>query len=58
MWKMRGRTYRYFERHILTPFELSVARPLDILDLGAGNAWMSYRLALRNHRSVRRRHFL
>lgn len=50
MWAMRARTYRYFERHVLTRFERSSGRPLDILDLGAGNAWMSYRLALRNHR--------
>jgi ubiquinone/menaquinone biosynthesis C-methylase UbiE len=50
MWQMRARTYRYFERHILTRFERRTRRPLDILDLGAGNAWMSYRLALRNHR--------
>jgi SAM-dependent methyltransferase len=49
-WAMRGRTYRYFERKILLPLENG--RPLDILDVGAGCGWMSYRLALRGHRAV------
>jgi hypothetical protein len=52
MWVMRGKTYRYFERRILAPIERTTQRPLDILDLGAGNAWMSYRPSLRNHRPV------
>jgi ubiquinone/menaquinone biosynthesis C-methylase UbiE len=46
-WAMRGRTYRYLERHILPS-----AGPLDVIDLGAGCGWMSYRLALRGHRPV------
>jgi ubiquinone/menaquinone biosynthesis C-methylase UbiE len=45
---MRGRTYRYFERRILLPTEHG--RPLDLLDVGAGCGWLSYRLALRGHR--------
>lgn len=49
-WAMRGRTYRYFETKLLPPFESRAGRPLDILDLGAGNGWMSYRLSLRGHR--------
>jgi SAM-dependent methyltransferase len=49
MWEMRGKTFRYFETHILMPLERRVHRPLDILDLGAGNCWLSYRLALRRH---------
>jgi len=40
---MRARTYRYFEKHVLGD------RPLDVLDLGAGCGWMSYRLALKGH---------
>lgn len=50
-WAMRARTYRYFEQKILAPFERRAGRPLDILDLGAGNGWMSYRLSLRGNRS-------
>jgi ubiquinone/menaquinone biosynthesis C-methylase UbiE len=49
MWAMRATTYRYFEHKILAPMERFVRRPLDILDLGSGNCWMSYRLSLRNH---------
>jgi len=45
-WAMRARTYRYFEKRLLG------STPLDILDLGAGCGWMSYRLALRGHRPV------
>src|SRR6059036_2421421 len=44
-WFIRGRSYRYFERRILPPLEKE--KSLVILDLGAGNGWMSYRLALR-----------
>ncbi len=49
-WRMRGRTYRYFENRILPEMEKKGA--LDILDLGAGCGWMSYRLGLRGHRPV------
>lgn len=45
-WRIRARTYRYFEKHLLQ------AESLDILDLGAGNGWMSYRLAQRGRRPV------
>ncbi len=45
-WKIRARSFDYFVRHLLP------ARSCDILDLGAGNCWLSYRLAERNHRPV------
>jgi len=51
-WSIRGRTYRYFEQRILAPLERAAHRPLDILDLGAGTGWLSYRLALRGHLPV------
>jgi SAM-dependent methyltransferase len=51
-WEMRARTYRHFERKVLWEAERRLSRPLDILDLGAGNGWMSYRLSLRGHRAV------
>jgi SAM-dependent methyltransferase len=51
-WTIRGKSYRYFERKILAPIERKSGRPLDVLDLGAGNCWMSYRLSLREHRPV------
>jgi SAM-dependent methyltransferase len=45
-WAIRARTYEYFEKRILS------RQPSDILDLGAGNCWMSHRLALLDHRPV------
>lgn len=50
-WSIRARTFRYFEREILPTLEAG-RDSLDILDLGAGNGWLSYRLALRGHRPV------
>jgi SAM-dependent methyltransferase len=51
-WAMRGRTYRYFEQRILPAIEREAPQKLDVLDLGAGTGWLSYRLALRGHRPV------
>jgi SAM-dependent methyltransferase len=51
-WAIRARSYRYFERNILSPLERETGRALDVLDLGAGNGWMSYRLSLRRHNAV------
>jgi SAM-dependent methyltransferase len=50
-WSIRARTFRYLERKILPALEDGHSS-LDILDLGAGNGWLSYRLALRGHRPV------
>src|ERR1700735_2552916 len=52
MWAMRAKTYEYFVRHILEPKETLEQRPLDILDLGAGNCWLSHRLSLRKNLPV------
>src|SRR5579885_2027970 len=46
-WRMRARSWRYFETRILPPFERKMERPLRVLDLGAGNCWMSWKLAQR-----------
>jgi SAM-dependent methyltransferase len=51
-WAIRTRTFRYMERKIL-PAIVTLARPaLRILDLGAGNGWMSYRLAQQGHAAI------
>jgi SAM-dependent methyltransferase len=50
-WAIRARTFRHLERKILPAFEAG-ENSLDVLDLGAGNGWLSYRLALRGHRPV------
>ena len=51
-WAIRARSFRHFETHVLPAIEKEAGKPLDILDLGAGNGWMSYRLALRHHHPV------
>lgn len=51
-WPRRAATWRCFERKILAPLEKAADRPLEVLDLGAGVGWLSYRLALRGHRPV------
>jgi ubiquinone/menaquinone biosynthesis C-methylase UbiE len=45
-WRIRARTYRYFESNLLPE------KSFDVLDLGAGNGWMSYRLLQQGHRPV------
>ncbi len=52
MWAIRAQTYRYFEKNILKVLERREGRPLRVLDLGAGNCWLCYRLSLRQHRPV------
>jgi SAM-dependent methyltransferase len=51
-WSIRAQTYRYFERKILPFLNSRSLQPLTILDLGAGNGWLSYRLATLGHRPV------
>jgi SAM-dependent methyltransferase len=40
------------EQHIISPLGALRNRPLRILDLGAGNGWMSYRFALMGYSPV------
>jgi SAM-dependent methyltransferase len=47
-WKIRSKSFDYLTRYILKPVE----RHRRILDLGAGNCWMSFRLALAGYRPV------
>lgn len=51
-WGIRGKTFRYIERKILPELRRKKGLPLAILDLGAGNGWMSHRLARLGHRPV------
>ena len=47
-WQIRARSFRAFEREVLQPLEKKLT-PLRVIDLGAGNGWLSYRLAQRGH---------
>lgn len=51
-WRVRARTFGAFLRRIVAPLERARGRALDVLDLGAGNGWLSARLAARGHRCV------
>jgi SAM-dependent methyltransferase len=51
-WTLRAQTFRYIERKILPRITTLTKNRLRILDLGAGNGWMSYRLASQGHASV------
>lgn len=51
-WHIRARTFRFMEKRLLPNMESSYPRGCDILDIGAGNGWLSYRLAQRGHRPV------
>jgi SAM-dependent methyltransferase len=51
-WAIRSTSFRYIERKILPTIEPTYPGGMKVLDLGAGNGWMSYRLALRGHQPV------
>jgi SAM-dependent methyltransferase len=51
-WKIRARTFHTIEQRILAPLAKLNQRALHILDLGAGNGWLSYRLALLGHHPI------
>lgn len=44
-WAVRARSFEVLVRKVLTPLQERLLRPLKILDLGAGNGWLSNRLA-------------
>jgi SAM-dependent methyltransferase len=51
IWRIRARSYDTFVREALGPLEGATGRPraLNVLDVGAGSGWLSYRLAKRGH---------
>jgi SAM-dependent methyltransferase len=51
-WSVRARSFDTFLRRVLRPHAARMDRPLSVLDLGAGNAWLSYRVALEGHFAV------
>jgi SAM-dependent methyltransferase len=48
-WQIRARSFDTLLKRVLAPLEKSTPR-LSVLDLGAGNGWLSSRLARRGHR--------
>lgn len=51
-WAVRVRTFEAFMARVLYPLAAQSRCPLTVLDLGAGNGWLSYRLALEGHRAI------
>ncbi|HSD83686.1 MAG TPA: class I SAM-dependent methyltransferase [Anaerolineae bacterium] len=49
-WRIRARSFNTLQRKVLQPLEQAAKRPLRAIDLGAGNGWLSYRLAQRGHK--------
>lgn len=52
-WAVRARTFERFLSAVLRPSAASVApRPLELLDLGAGNGWLCHRARALGHRAT------
>jgi SAM-dependent methyltransferase len=51
-WAVRARTFDAFLQNVLEPVAREHRRPLCVLDLGAGNGWLSWRTALAGHAAV------
>jgi SAM-dependent methyltransferase len=45
-WSVRARSFDAFVARVVVPLRRAAGRPLQVIDLGAGNGWLSYRLAL------------
>jgi O-antigen/teichoic acid export membrane protein/SAM-dependent methyltransferase len=48
-WAGRGHSYKGLLEQVIRPFTQKAQRPLRILDVGAGNGWLSHRLAEEGH---------
>jgi SAM-dependent methyltransferase len=48
-WAVRARSFDAFMARLVRPMYKSLGRTLRLLDLGAGNGWLSYRVALEGH---------
>jgi SAM-dependent methyltransferase len=50
LWRIRACTFDAFLARVIAPLERRLARPLAVLDMGAGNSWLAYQTARRGHR--------
>ncbi len=50
-WAVRARTFEAFMGRVLAPMARLQRPPLKLLDLGAGNGWLSHRVASTGHRA-------
>lgn len=49
-WRIRARSFNVLVNKVLTRLQAPLERPLKVLDLGAGNGWLSNRLAAQGDR--------
>jgi len=49
IWRIRARTLLYMQNRVLPKVEVLPSSGLRILDIGAGNGWLSYRLSKLGH---------
>jgi SAM-dependent methyltransferase len=49
-WQIRSATYRCVESHVWPAIQRHFDGGFDLLDIGAGTGWLSYRVALRGNR--------
>jgi SAM-dependent methyltransferase len=52
IWRIRARTLLYLQNHVLPRIESAHSSGCRVLDIGAGNGWLSYRLAKRGYHPV------
>ena len=48
-WAVRARTFEAFMARVVRPMTAAGGRPLTLLDLGAGNGWLSHRVVQEGH---------
>ncbi len=51
-WAVRARSFEAFLRTVVTPLAAERRRPLQVLDLGAGNGWLCHRLCALGHTTM------
>lgn len=51
-WRIRARSFRALEKNVLTRLQNPLERSLKLIDLGAGNGWLSNRLAAQGDRVI------
>jgi SAM-dependent methyltransferase len=49
IWRMRSLAFQLLVDRVTEPAAVEKQRPLKIVDVGAGNGWLAYRLAQRGH---------
>jgi SAM-dependent methyltransferase len=52
IWRIRAQTLLYMQEHVLPKIESADSSAYCVLDIGAGNGWLSYRLAERGYHPV------